>query len=550
MKIRIRNYFILLLTLSQISCNQMKKEADLIVYNGHVYTVDDAFTTTEAFVVKDGMILETGTNQQIMKTYQADHMLDVDGRAVYPGFIDGHCHFYGYGENLYRYADLTGCQSVEEMVKRLEAHVAANPSDFILGRGWDHNLWNPAEYPDNELLEQHFPEKKILLIRVDGHASLASKTALTAAGITAKTKVAGGEILLNKRGEPSGMLIDKADEPVRALIQPLSQSEKQQALIKAQKNCFAVGLSSVVDAGLPYTTIELIRKMHEDGALKMKINAMIDPDEETLNYYLPKGKQFDDRLSVTAVKMYADGALGSRGARMMKPYSDAPEKHGLMLFDDSFYRQVAQRAYEAGFQVNMHAIGDEAVRYVLDLYGDLLQKTNDRRWRIEHAQIVHPDDFAKFGRFNIIPSIQSTHATSDMRWAIHRIGPERLKGAYAQQQLLQQNGWLINGTDFPIEGINPLVTFYAAVVRKDAEGYPDGGFQMENALSREQALRSMTIWAAKGSFEEDKKGSIEPGKAADFVILDRDIMLCDEGEITDSEVLMLYVNGEQVYRNE
>lgn len=528
----------------------MKKEADLIVYNGLVYTVDEAFTRTEAFVIKGGTILETGTNQHILKNYNADHMVDADGRAIYPGFIDGHCHFYGYGENLYRYADLSGCQSVDEMIKRLEVHIAANPSDFILGRGWDHNLWNPAVYPDNELLEKHFPEKKILLIRVDGHASLASKAALAAAGITARTMIAGGEIFLNENGKPSGILIDKADEPVRALIQPLSQSEKQQALIKAQKNCFAVGLSSVVDAGLPYTTIELIRKMHEEGALKMKVNAMIDPDDETLNYYLPKGKQFDDRLSVTAVKMYADGALGSRGARMMEPYTDAPDKLGLMLFEDSFYRQVAQRAYDAGFQVNMHAIGDEAVRYVLDLYGDLLQTANDRRWRIEHAQIVHPDDFAKFGTFNIIPSIQSTHATSDMRWAIHRIGPERLKGAYAQQQLLQQNGWLINGTDFPIEGINPLITFYAAVVRKDAEGYPENGFQMENALSREQALRSMTIWAAKGIFEEDKKGSIEAGKAADFVILDRDIMLCDEDEITDSEVLMLYINGELVYRNE
>ncbi|MDO8898848.1 MAG: amidohydrolase, partial [Bacteroidales bacterium] len=413
-----------------------------------------------------------------------------------------------------------------------------------------HNNWEIIEFPDNELLEKYFPEKKILLIRVDGHASVASKAALLAAGIDAKTKVAGGEVLLNKNGQPSGVLIDNADLAVKALVPKLTQAEKTTALLEAQEKCFAVGLSSVVDAGLPYQTIELIRDLQMDGQLKMKINAMIDPDDATLDFYLPGGKQFSERLSITAVKMYADGALGSRGAKLLQPYSDENNKTGLILHDNDFYQRISQRAYEAGFQVNMHAIGDSAVRFVLDLYSSNLKEKNDRRWRVEHAQVVHPEDFDTFEKYSIIPSIQSTHATSDMRWAIDRLGVERIKGAYAQQDLLAQNGWIINGTDFPIEGINPINTFFAAVFRKDETGYPEGGFQMENALSREQALRSMTIWAAKGTFEENIKGSIEPGKYADFVILDRDIMEVEEKLVPNTKVLTLYISGERVYRAE
>lgn len=543
------NTFLITLTIAS-SCTTMKKEADLILYNGHVYTVDEQFSSKNAFAVKAGKIIATGSNAEILNHYSSDQMIDADGRAVYPGFIDGHCHFYGYGENLFRYADLAGCRSVEELIDRLQEHIASNSSDFVLGRGWDQNLWNPAVFPTNDILETHFPGKKILLIRIDGHASLASKAALKSAKIDGQTKVDGGEVILDEHGVPTGILIDKADLPVRELIQPLSVAEKRLALVKAQEQCFSVGLSTVVDAGLPYETIELIRSLQEEGTLKIKINAMIDPDEKTLEYYLPKGQQFSDRLSVTAVKMYADGALGSRGAKMLEPYSDDPDNSGLMLFDDSFYKTIAQKAYDAGFQVNMHAIGDEAVRYVLNMYAEILKTENDRRWRVEHAQIVHPEDFNKFGKFNIIPSIQSTHATSDMRWAIDRIGNQRIKGAYAQLDLLKQNGWLINGTDFPIEGINPLLTFYAAVVRKDIEGFPSEGFQMENALTRKQALQSITIWAAKGSFEEEFKGSIEPGKAADFVVLEKDIMTCEEIDIINNKVLMLYINGEQVFRNE
>lgn len=535
---------------SILACSPMKQKADLILYNGTVYTVDNQFTIAQAFAIKDGRFIAVGSNNDILAKYESDRMIDAGGEAVYPGLIDGHCHFYGYAENLFRYAELAGSKSFEEVLQRIESHIQHHPSEWILGRGWDHNLWEVQQFPDNELLEERFPGKKILLIRVDGHASLASKEALKAAGISASTKVKGGEVQLNSKGQPSGILIDKADQAIKDLIPKLSDAEKKAALLEAQQKCFSVGLTSVTDAGLPYTTIELIRSMQVEGQLKMRISMMIDPDEATLNYYLPKGPEIGDHLSITAVKMYADGALGSRGAKLLEPYSDNPSNSGLILYDDAFYYSVAKRAYDAGFQVNMHAIGDSAVRKVLQLYAAMLGGKNDRRWRVEHAQIVHPDDFKYFSEYSIIPSIQSTHATSDMKWAIDRVGAERLKGAYAQKQLLEQNGWLINGTDFPIEGISPFQTFFAAVFRKDADYYPANGFQMENALSREEALRSITIWAAKGSFEENLKGSIETGKLADFVILNIDLMKAPEEEVLNATVLQLFSGGASVHRAE
>lgn len=538
----------LISTTIMTSCQTPKQKADLILTNGIVYTVDSVFSIDQAFAVADGRFIAIGTTEEILKNYEADQTIDAEGKAVYPGFIDGHCHFFGFGENLVRYAELSGSKSFEEVIQRLKAHHEAHPGDWILGRGWDQNRWADKQFPDNRLLEEHFPGKKIFLIRIDGHAFLASDAALEAAEIDANTTLDGGEVQLLANGKPSGILIDIAGDAIKSLIPPLTLSEKKEALMAAQDACFAVGLSGVIDAGLPVDKIQLIDSLQQDGSLKMKINAMLDPDEKTLAHFLPRGPYFSERLSITAVKLYADGALGSRGALLIEPYSDDPENSGLKLFSDEFYEGICMQAFEAGFQVNMHAIGDGGNRYVLELYSKFLPKNNDRRWRIEHAQIVHPDDFKLFGEYNIIPSIQSTHATSDMLWVPARIGAERTKTAYAQQQLLEQNGWLVNGTDFPIESIDPLKTFYSAVIRKNEEGYPTAGFQMENALSREDALRSITLWAAKGSFEEAEKGSIEAGKAADFVILDQDIMQVNEQQLKETKVVTLSVSGEVVYQ--
>ncbi|HQQ13057.1 MAG TPA: amidohydrolase [Bacteroidales bacterium] len=522
-------------------------EVDLILFNGHVYTVDSTFSVAASFAVKDGKFVAVGTNEEIARRYQSAHLIDAGGKAVYPGFNDGHCHFYGFGENLFRYAELAGAASFAEVIDRLKQHAASHPSEWLLGRGWDQNLWEGRQFPTNEALEEVFPNKKILLLRIDGHASLVSKAALELAGISAKTQIEGGEVLLGKDGKPTGVLIDNADAPVKALVPKLTDDEKKTALLEAQKRCFAFGLTSVTDAGLPYATIRLIEELQSQGTLKMKVNAMIDPDEETMNHYLPSGPYSSGMLSVRSVKLYADGALGSRGAKMKAPYSDAPDKSGLIMHETSFYQNVIQRAYDAGFQVNTHAIGDSGVSMMLGLYGAVLKGSNDRRWRIEHAQVVDEVDFARFATYNIIPSIQSTHATSDMGWAAERVGNDRVKGAYAQKRLLSANGWLVNGTDFPIENINPVYTFYAAVFRKDLNGKPAEGFQMENALSREEALRSITIWPAKGAFEEIRKGSIEPSKAADFVILSADLMKAAESEIVGAVPLQVFSNGKQVF---
>ena len=475
-----------------------------------------------------------------MRQYAAKETIDAQGDAVYPGFMDGHSHFTGYGENLVRWADLKGCQSYDEVIERLKVHDSLYPAEWLLGRGWDQNLWKVAEFPDNEKLAEAFPDKKVLLTRVDGHAVLVSKEVLALANIDANTKMDGGMAIV-KEGRCTGVLLDNLADAAKALVPKMETAQSIQALLKAQENCMAVGLTSVTDAGQDIATIELIDSLQQAGQLKMHVNAMVNPDDETMDHFMRQGVIDKDRLTVRSVKIYADGALGSRGAKLLAPYTDDPTNDGLILESDEFYRHICQKAYDAGYQVCCHAIGDGGVHHILDIYSEYLKDKNDLRWRIEHSQTVAEADFQRFGVFSVIPSIQTTHCTSDMDWADERLG-ERIKNAYAYQQLLQENGWVINGTDFPIEDISPIYTFYAAVARKHLDGTPAEGFQMENALTREQALRSITIWVAKGCFLEGRKGSIEVGKDADFVILDRDLMTVAENEIPATKVKMCHVH--------
>ena len=531
-------FFALILTI-MTSCNQ-KTPVDLIVHNANVYTVDNDFSKAQAFAVKDGKFVAVGDEDMIISQYAAKEIIDAQGDAVYPGFMDGHCHFTGYGENLIRWADLKGCLSFDEVIERLKTHDSLYPSEWLLGRGWDQNLWEVAEFPDNEKLAEAFPEKKVLLTRVDGHAVLVSKEVLEIAGINQDTKMDGGMVIV-KEGRCTGVLLDNLADAVKALVPKMENELRVQALLKAQENCMGVGLTSVTDAGLDIATIELIDSLQQAGQLKMHVNAMVNPDDETMDHFMQQGVIDKERLTIRSVKIYADGALGSRGAKLLEPYADDPTNDGLILESDEFYRHVCQKAYDAGYQVCCHAIGDGGVHHILDIFSEYLKGKNDLRWRIEHSQTVADADFQRFEAFSVIPSIQTTHCTSDMDWADERLG-ERIKNAYAYQQLLQQNGWVINGTDFPIEDISPIYTFYAAVARKHLDGTPTEGFQMENALSREQALRSITIWVAKGCFLEDRKGSIEVGKDADFVILDRDLMTIEESKIPTAKVKMCRIH--------
>jgi len=538
--------FLPILSVALLSCNSQKMKADLIATNALVYTVNDSFATAESFAVLDGKFVAVGSNAEIASKYHSAQTIDCKGMPVFPGFNDAHCHFFGYGMDLMQYADLAGSPNQESIYQKIQDHHAKMHGKWLLGRGWDQNLWPVKDFPDNKRLNELFPDVPVYLIRIDGHAAWCNAKALNLAGITANTKITGGEVLL-RDGEPTGVLIDNAKELVYNMIPEPSNDLKMKALLAAQNNCLAVGLTSVTDCGLPKSTILLIDSLQKQGLLKMRINAMMDPTKGNLEYFLGKGPYRTELLQVNTIKLYADGALGSRGAYLVDDYSDDPGNRGLLMNREAYFDSICQKAYDANFQVATHCIGDGANRFMLNIYGKFLKGKNDRRWRIEHVQVVQPDDFRLFGEYSVVPSVQATHATSDMFWAGKRLGNERLKTAYAYQQLLVQNGWLPNGTDFPIEGINPVNTFYASVFRKNPAGLPTGGFQTENALSREQALRSMTIWAAKSSFEEHRKGSIEVGKSADFVVLDTDLMNCPEGEILRAKVMKTVLAGEVVY---
>jgi predicted amidohydrolase YtcJ len=527
-----------------ISCS--KTPVDLIVRNARIYTVDDAFSVVESFAVKDGKIVATGTTSEIGSLYQAKEVRDLGGRYVYPGFNDAHAHFYGYGMNLLQRANLAGTRSQEEIYTILQEYHTQFGGDWIQGRGWDQNNWPEKAFPDKSKLDELFPDVAVYLIRIDGHAAWCNSKALQLAGITASTQVQGGEVVL-KNGQPTGILIDNAMGLVASKIPEPSPEMQAKALQAAQKNCFAAGLTSVTDCGLPKEVVLMMDSLHHKEELKMRINAMLDPSEENFEYFVKKGRYQTDRLMVNTIKIYADGALGSRGALLLEPYSDDPANRGLQMVPQQFFDEICQLAYQNNYQVATHCIGDSANRLILNTYGKYLKGENDRRWRIEHAQIVHPDDFGLFAKYSVVPSIQATHATSDMDWATYRVGSERIKGAYAYQQLLKQLGWMPNGTDFPVEEIYPLNTFFSSVFRTHHDGTPGGGFQMENALTREQALRSMTIWAAKASFEENLKGSLEPGKWADFVVLDTDLMNATPQQVLEAKTKATWVAGEKVY---
>lgn len=538
-----RNILWLLSFVFLFSCSS-QKEADLIVHNGIIYTVDEQFSTVEAFAVKDGKILELGTSEYILKKYQGEKV-DAEGKAIFPGFIDGHAHFYGYGTGLQN-ADLVGTKSWEEILEKLKAFSLENPEGWIIGRGWDQNDWSVKEFPDNQKLSELFPNRPVILTRVDGHAAIANKFALDLAGLKPDQKIAGGEIE-TVNGKLTGILVDNAEELVFSKVPPPSAKQMSESLLDAQKNCFAVGLTTVTDCGISHELIPVITDLQKSDQLKMRIYGMLSDNAANYEYLFKTGAIKTDRLNIRSFKVYMDGALGSRGACLLEPYSDKPRTSGFLLSDKKHFEEVAIKIAEKGFQMNTHAIGDSANREILSIYGRVLKGKNDARWRIEHAQVVNEADFKLFGNNSVIPSVQSTHATSDMYWAADRLGPNRVKGAYAFKQLLDQNGWLVLGTDFPVEDINPMLTFYAAVVRKDIKGYPENGYQMENALSREEAIRGMTIWAAKGNFEEKEKGSLEAGKFADFVILDQDLMKADAATLFKAKVLKTYLNGENVY---
>jgi predicted amidohydrolase YtcJ len=536
-------YFIICLALFTASCGQ-KPIADSLFFNGKINMLDSNFTVVEAMAVHNGRIVAVGTKSELLKRYQFLSQTDLNQQFVYPGIIDAHCHFYGLGTFM-QMVDLTACKSFSEVVDACIKFYARNPQPFILGRGWDQNKWENQQYPDNNELNQAFPDIPVLLKRVDGHAAIANDAALKLAGFTVETTIYGGE-LLKKDNKLTGVLIDNAADSLQSFFPKPNRSQIAVALLKAQEICFDYGITGVHDAGLEPEVIEVIDSLHNLGVLKMRIVAMVSISNNNIAWLKQKGGIKTNWLNVNSFKMYADGALGSRGALLLEPYSDAPKNHGLMLTDANQMENWVKEISNTPFQLNTHCIGDSANRFILSLYGKYLGEKNTRRWRIEHAQVIHENDFELFKKFGIIPSVQPTHATSDMHWAEQRIGKNRIKTAYAYKLLMQQNGWIPLGTDFPVEQVSPFFTFDAAVSRQDEKGFPIGGFEPTNALSRKDALLGITLWPAMAAFEENEKGTLEPNKYADFIVTDVDLLKDDLHKIRNLKPLSTYVNGIKV----
>ncbi|PCI35497.1 MAG: amidohydrolase [Flavobacteriaceae bacterium] len=539
-----RTYILLIASSILLLSCELKPAVDTIIINANIYTVNDNFEVAQAMAIKDGKIVEVASNLVIQSKYRPEYINNAEGKTIVPGFIDAHCHFLGLGLSKQK-VNLVGTKSFDEVIERIVDFQKEKNVAYITGRGWDQNDWDIKEYPTKEKLDKLFPNTPIAIRRIDGHALLANQAAIDLAGVTINTLFEGGEIL-KKEGQLTGVFIDMPMDLIENKIPPTPKKQKIQALLDAQTHGFYFGLTTVDDAGLSRSSIELIDSLQQSGDLKMRIYAMISNKKEDVDYYLQKGIYKTDKLNVRSVKVYADGALGSRGAALKKSYSDKHNHFGALLSSPESFKEIAEKLANSEFQMNTHAIGDSANAMLLNIYKEVLKDKVNKRWRIEHAQIVSSEDVELFK--NVIPSVQPTHATSDMYWAEDRLGAARIKTAYAYKKLLKAHGKIALGTDFPVEKVSPILTFYAAVTRKDLKQFPKNGFQIENALTREEALRGMTIWAAYSNFEENEKGSLEAGKFADFAILNKNIMEISEDEILDIHVEETYVNGEIVYK--
>ena len=531
-----------------------ERPADMILYNARIYTVDENRPTAEAMAVRDGRVLFTGSLRGAEALAgERTERIDLQGATVVPGMVDAHVHLMGLGSAL-RNIDLVGTRSYDEIIRLVVDRARSAPKgEWIQGRGWDQNDWGDTRFPTHEALSRAVPDHPVYLTRVDGHAALVNAMAMEQAGLTvAMTDPAGGRIIRDDAGNATGVLIDRAQGLVAQAIPEPSAHEQRQALLAAIAEANRWGLTGIHDAGVDAESIDLYESVAREGGYNIRNYVMIASDDATLQRYFTRGPQaalFDGRLWLRAIKISADGALGSRGAALLEPYSDDPGNTGLLITPFERIEAVAVRALREGFQVNVHAIGDRANRVVLDAFEVALREvpTADHRFRVEHAQIIHSQDLPRFAQLDVIPSMQGSHQTSDMYWAIDRLGWTRVQGAYAWRSLLNTGVVIPNGSDFPVESPNPLISFKAFVTRQDANGWPAGGWFPDERTTRAEALKSMTLWPAYGAFMEDVSGSLTPGKYADFVVLDQDIMTIAPERILDARVLMTVLGGTVVY---
>lgn len=524
------------------SCFKGEK-IDLIIHNGRIHIMNDELDIAEAIAIHDGKILEFGPEREILNKYRAEKEINAQMKDVYPGLHDGHGHILSYASQKL-VVDLTGSESYYEMLLRLEKFDGKNNPDFLVGRGWDQGLWGESDLPTNKLLNERFPDKPVMLTRVDGHAVLVNDKALEMASISLETAVEGGKIIITD-GKLTGIILDNAIELIKALIPETDEKLLKKAIQEVQSELFAYGITYVHEAGISNGQLQLLDKMVTSGELRIGIYAMLFPSVENMNFARKNGQYQHKNLSVRSFKLLMDGALGSRGACLLSHYSDMPGEHGFLLMSETEMLAHTKEALSLGYQVNSHCIGDSANRLLLKHYDTLLANEVDHRWRIEHAQVVAANDIELFSTTGVIPSIQPTHAVSDFRWAHNRLGEERLQTAYAYQTLLDERQMVILGTDFPVEDINPFATIYAATTRKNTENEPSAGFMKHQGMSLENTMRGMTIWAAYGSFQENALGSLEKGKNATFVIFDQPVRISQKFE--PNYAFMTFIDGKLVY---
>jgi len=528
-------------------------EADAIYYGGVIRTVDPDRGVAEALAVRDGRILAVGASKDLRARHEgpSTRLVDLGGACVVPGLIDSHGHLSGLG-GLRNRLDLRGVASFAAVVQKVASRAGSTPAgEWIVGRGWDHSLWGTKKLPTHADLSRAVPDHPVLLTRVDGHAALANAAALARSGITGTTvSPMGGEILHDEAGRPTGMLIDNAIGLVSRHVSGASRGTLMERWRTGQEACFRVGLTSVHVAGVSRRALPEIRAHYASGTLKLRVHAMLSDERGLIPYLRANDPAPDERFAVRAVKLYIDGAMGSRGAWLLEDYSDRPGHCGLSVTEPGHIRAVALAAMARGWQVCTHAIGDRGNREVLDAYADALASTpeRDHRFRVEHAQCISPHDIPRFAELGVIASMQPTHATTDMRWAEDRLGTERLAGSYAWRRILDSGARLAFGSDFPVESENPLRGIYAAVTRQNENGQPAGGWLPDQRVTVETALRLFTLDAAYAAFRENDLGSLTPGKLADFTILDKDLISIPAREILETRVLLTVIGGEVVFR--
>lgn len=538
-----KTLFIFLICFQLLNSCMKGERVDLVIHNAQVHVMDENMSVEEAIAIRDGKIVEVGPERQILNKYRSDETIDALGKDVYPGFTDAHGHIFAYA-NQKMSVDLVGCKSMNEVIYRCEKYLSRTGKKFIVGRGWDQTLFQYKEMPDYKALSEKFKNIPVCLYRIDGHAALVNKFLIKKAGISSRSSINGGEVQLIN-AEPSGILLDNAMKLVEDFLPKFSKSEWNDKILEVQQELFQYGVTGVHEAGIEFEQISILKNLIEQNKLKLNVYAMLLPSEKNKEFARKNGPYNFRNLNIRSFKVYADGALGSRGALLKEKYADDKHTNGLLLTPISEIKSISNFCLNNGYQMNTHGIGDSAISIILDVCKNAYQVKKDHRFRVEHAQVVNPRDFQKFADYAVFPSVQPTHAVSDCRWVENRIGSNRLPGAYAYKSLLNQFGMLAIGTDFPVESTNPFLTIHAAVKRKNKQNEPKNGFYMQESLTLDEVLKGMTIWAAFAEFNESKRGSLEKGKEATIVIFDKPVIASDL--FIENFAWKTFIKGRKVY---